>query len=706
MRLIDELKRRNVFRIAGTYCVVTFAFIELVPNLVDAFGLPAWSTTFVFLMLALGFPIVILVTWAFEMTPEGLRRTEDVDQHRKVILSSAKLGDYALLVAIIAAVGYMSYTVNMREGGSQMAGMPVINTVAVLPFANLSVEPEQEGMSRAITSDVRNRLAKVASLKVVAGPASQKPGDDEDIHAIGKKLDAPVVLDGSVQRSGAKLRVMAQLIDTENGVQLWSKTFDREMADMLVVQDDLAQSIVDDVRKIIMPPAVSDAEAQDAGSQANKLLNSGRSGLAQRTEASLVAATSAFEQAIMRDPKSAPAHAALAEALLLQGRTWETYGQMPLADAVARARPFANKALELDPKLADARAVSGLIDLASGNTAAAIASLAKAVEQKPDLAKARLWLYQAYAATGRFDEGVDQLRKAHELDPTSLAIGLNMALFLALSDHRLEADMLLDRLDALYPDNENLLAARGARLADDWRPADAIQLLGRANKANPADERVRSMIGLAYLDLGAASEAAQWLDARDMVLLAQGRPADALAEARKRFAADPADQARVFALADAEAAAGHSKAAAALLSPFEALSNDGTGPLYGRSPLAMPALTLAGARLALGDTAGARPLLEGARTWLARQRAMGFEHPKLVYLEARIDALDGKQDDAMDALRRAVSQRFAGVSVVGWDPALASLRARPDYVSLVADLDSDRLRRRARLKDMGLLASL
>jgi hypothetical protein len=143
-----------------------------------------------------------------------------------------------------------------------------------------------------------------------------------------------------------------------------------------------------------------------------------------------------------------------------------------------------------------------------------------------------------------------------------------------------------------------------------------------------------------------------------------------------------------------------------LLAPLEELSKDGGGPLYGRSPTAMPALTLAGARIALGDVHGAAPLLAGARAWLKRQRDLGFDHPQYAYLEARIAALEGQPEQAMASLRQAVARRFTGVSIVGWDPALASLRDLPEYRALVADLDTDRGQRRARLKDMGLLASL
>lgn len=707
MRVFDELKRRNVFRVAGVYFIVAATMIQLIPPLVDAFDLPKWSNTFVFLMLAIGFPITILVTWAFEMTPEGLRRTAELDHHRHVITTPARYSDYAVLIGILVLCGYMGYSVQQQGGETLQAGTPVIGTVAVLPFANLSVEPEQEGVSRAITSDIRNRLTHVPGLKVIAGPASATLGEDTDLRHIGKKLDAPVVLDGSVQRSGTRLRVMAQLIDTDRGVQLWSKTFNREMADVLAVQDDLSQSIVDDVSKVIVPAASVEADKDGAAGQARKLMDAGQGKLAQRTGAALSVAVTSFEQAIARDPKSAPAYAALAEALLLQGRGWETYGEVPLSDAVAKARPFAAKALSLDPSLAEAHAVSGLIDLSAGDAVAAVAKLRKAVDAKPDLAKARLWLYQAYAAEGRLGEGIAELGRAYEQDPDSLAIGLNMSRLQAISDRRLEADALLDRLERIYPDNENLLAARGARLADDWRPVDAIQVLQRASKADPSDAKVRLMLGVAYLDLGATGEAEQWLDGgKDLILQAQGRPEDALAEARRRFAADPGDPERLFALADAEVVAGHPQAAVDLLAPFEALSKDGVGPLYGRSPIVMPAITLAVARIALADTAHARPLLDGARSWLKRQRALGFEHPYFAYLEARIGALEGKPDQAIAALRQAVSRRFAGVSMVGWDPALASLRASPDYRALIADLDTDRSQRRARLKDMGLLASL
>lgn len=711
MKFINELKRRNVIRVAGAYLVVGWFLIQLADQLVVAFHLPSWSNSFVFVMLGIGLPITMLVAWAFEMTPEGLRRTHESEPHRSVATSPVRVGDYLVLVALLVICGYLYYDFQSRDG-DQGDGTLTVGAMAVLPFANLSVEPEQEGVSRALTAEVRNRLTRLGGLKVVAGTASLKPDDNQDLAAIGEKYRVPVVLDGSVQRVGNRLRVMAQLVDTERGVQLWAKTFNRDVSDMLSVQDDLSQAIVEDIRKAITPPAPEEgmgdlATGKNAyGAAARKLLETGRAKLTQRTPESLATAITALEQALARDPRLAQAHAAMAEAYLLQGKGWSTYGTVPLEDALARARPYAARALEIDPALAEGHAVSGLIDLASGHADQAITKLKKAVERKPALARARLWLYQAYAARNRLADAVPQLQRAYELEPDNLAIGLNMSRFLALRDRRLEADTLLDRLDRLYPGNINLLAARGARLADEWRPVDAIQLLLRANKSGPADERIRLMLGMAYLDLGATAEAERWFDqGKGDVRLAQGRAADALVEARHLFAAEPANPDRAFALADAELAAGNPSGAIDVLKPYELLSSDGAGPLYGRTPASMPALTLAAAKRAVGDEAGAAPLLEGARRYLARQREMGFEHPYFIYLDARIAALSGDAAQAMAALRQAVSQRFPGISGVAWDPALASLRDLPEYRMLVADLDADRERRRIRLREMGLLGA-
>jgi TolB-like protein/predicted Zn-dependent protease len=707
VKFIDELKRRNVIRVAAVYLGVSWALIQVGEQVIIALRLPSWSATFIFVMLALGLPVAMIVAWAFEMTPEGMRRTQEVEGFHPT-RTPAKVGDYFLILVGAVIAGYIVYDLEFRDTVSVEAGALDIEAVAVLPFANLSVEPEQEGVSRALTAEVRNRLTRLPGLRVVAGTASAKPFEETDVKAIGDALGVPVVLDGSVQRSGSKLRVMAQLVDTRDGVQLWSKTFNRDVADILAVQDDLSQAIVDDVRKAITPVPKELAETGRASAVAAqaKLLETGRAQLAQRSAEGLRAAVATFEQAIQANPRSAPAYAAMAEALLLQGRGWDTYGAVPPADAVAKARPYAAKALALDPASAEAQAVGGLIELAAGDRERAIGALRRSIERNPGIARARLWLYQAYALEGRLEEAVPQLRRAHELDPDSLAVGLNMSRLLAMTDRQLEADTLLDRLERLYPGNENVLAARGARLADDWRPADAIQVLHRAHKANPSDQRVRRLIGLAYLDVGAGVEAERWLESdRSAVLLAMGRPTDALAEARRGFAADPGDPERIFALADAEAAAGNPRGAVDLLAPFEAASRDGAGPLYGRAPAVMPALTLAAARRATGDEAGAQAVLDGTASWLARQRKLGFEHPCFAYLEARIAAMRGDPGPAMEALRRAVSRRFAGVSVVGWDPALASLRALPEYRALLADLEADRAQRRARIEDMGLMGA-
>ncbi|MBI1179382.1 MAG: tetratricopeptide repeat protein [Alphaproteobacteria bacterium] len=703
MRFVDELKRRNVFRVGGAYAVVFFGMVQLTDPLVSAYHLPEWSTTFVFTMMLLGLPVTLVAAWAFEMTPEGLRRTQDVDQHRHIGRAPANVGDYLILATMIGICGYLYYQVEWTKEADDAPVTLNVRSMAVLPFANLSVEPEQEGVSRALTAEVRNRLTRLPGLRVLADSAAAKPEEDHGMKAVGEELGVNVVLDGSVQRAGDRLRVMAQLVDTKHGVQLWSKTFNRNVADILSVQDDLSQAIVDDVRRVIThePQDEDDvAGAKGSPAAAQKALASGRQSLGRRTGKSLAAALSAFEQTIALAPKTASAYAGIAETILLQGQGAATYGAVPVPDAVARARPLVAKALVLNPKLAEARAVDGFADLVSGDADGAIGKLNKAVAAKPDLAKAHLWLYRAYLAAGRPGDGIPHLEQAYHLQPDSLAIGLNMSRLLALSDRRLGADMLLDRLERLYPGDENLLVARGARLADDWRPVDAAEMLRRANAADPSDRRARRLLGMIYLDLGAAEEAASWLKGDgELVLLAEGRAADAVAEAQRRFAANPGDPERIFALADAEAAAGNDRAVIDLLGPFEGLPPKDRWRLFTRTPF-MPAITLAAARLAVGDAAAAKTLLEESRRYVATLRRLGFDYPYLAYVEARIDALEGDRDGALAALRSSVSHRFPGVSVVGWDPALRSLRGLAEFQAITADLDADRARLRDRLHDL------
>jgi TolB-like protein/tetratricopeptide (TPR) repeat protein len=702
VNFISELKRRNVIRVAGAYLVVAWLIIQLTEQMVPAFHLPEWSNTFVIMMLGIGLPITMLVAWAFEMTPEGLRRTQETESHRHLSSSRARLGDYVIILGVLIVAGYVFYDHELVKAPDGDAALQV-GKIAVLPFASFSPEPEQEGVSRAMTFEVRNRLVQIPGLRVVAGAAALEPGEVADLKAVGEALGAEVVLDGSVQKSGSTLRVMAQLVDTREGVQLWSETFNREMTDVLAVQDDISQAIVNEVHAAITPEEErappGTVRGRTAGGE-NPHLRSGLAELAARSPQGLERGVETLREAVGRSPDSATAHAALAEAYLLQAASWGTYGPLSPDRAVALARPFISRALALDPDLAAGKAVKALAALVSGHPDEAIPDLEAAIAADSSMAKARLWLSYALDEQGRRVEASRELEQAYRQVPDDLPVALGMSRLLAHRGESLEADELLRRLDREHPGNRTIVQARAARLGDQWRPADVIKALTGTEEG--LDSIGRGLLGLSYLDLGMTEKAAELLPGGQVAAyLASGRPQDALDEAWRRFREDPGDRARIFDLAAASAAAGQPGTAVDLLSPLLVDAGHG-GPLYTGSPAFLPVAVLAAARKAAGDGDGAEEALAAASAWLQEQRQAGFDGAELDYLEARIAAVRGNVDAALVSLRRAAGAGFLGVSALAWDPALAGLHGSGEFTRLKDELDAERRRQRERLDGTGM----
>ncbi len=695
--LISELKRRNVVRVAAAYMVVSWVMVQVISETAEILLLPEWAGSFVFFLLAVGFPITMLIAWAFEMTPEGLRRTKGGE----AASGRVRIGDYVMLAAVVIIAGAMVYSVFLTGSGTgggssdrQVGG----SAIAVLPFENLSVEAEEAMFSQALASDVRNRLSMVPGLQVASRSASIQFSDGASVREISRSLEVDAVLEGSVQKVGDQLRVTARLLDAKEGFQVWSATVDRDVTDLLAVQDDISDEIVTKVSGIMTGDAeqapVELAEVADPA----ELFAMGRAEMTKRTPESLNAALVYFSQAMKADPDFADAYAGSAEVLLQQARSPETYGEMKVSDALSRARPYLTKAKSLvsEPS-AYVKAIEGLFELTSGRTDNAIAALQSAVSIDPGLGDAHLWLYQAHLSTGQRLEAFFSLDQAFAADPDSLAVALNMSRLMAERKQLRDSEALLTRMGQLYPDNRNVSLARAALLADMWRPVEAINLLRGAYLDDPADPAVRLALGLTLLDIGAIDDAAPRLnDIGQWVNLSRGDIGSAVSGARAAYQAQPGSQALTYELADVEAVAGHDETVVDLLGPMDS-GGGAVGPLFARTPILLPAVTLAQARRHLGDQAGSDALLRSVDAYLAEHRAAGIDTPQLTYLEARVLAVRGETEQAMAALSRAVLHRFAGISAVRWDPALASLRGLPEYQSLIADLNAEQAQQQQRI---------
>ncbi len=393
---LAELKRRKVYRVAVVYAVVAFVIWQAAEIAFPSLHLPDWTLTFVVVMALIGFPIALVLAWAFEITPEGVRRTE---------LARAETAEASTSPPPAVAQDVQS------------------KSIAVLPFANMSDDPETEYFSDGMTEEIINALTQLEDLRVAARTSCFAfKGKALDVGEIGAKLKVATVLEGSVRRAGNRLRITAQLVNVADGYHLWSERYDREMEDVFAIQDDIARAIAGRLQvtltgeageRLVEPPTKS-LEAYDLYLKGrffvNRVLEVDGEGPRKGIDY--------FEQALALDPGYALAHAGIADAYNFLGNT----GILPPKQALTKAKEAALRALELDETLAETHCALGWILMFSDyDWAGAERHLRRAIELAPSSVDAHL-RYSDYLlwVQGRFDEAVAEARRGVKLEPTSV----------------------------------------------------------------------------------------------------------------------------------------------------------------------------------------------------------------------------------------------------------------------------------------------
>src|SRR5437016_13872831 len=247
-----ELKRRNVYKVAVAYAVAGWALAQGIAQVFPVFGVPNWIIQLIVLLIVVGFPIALVLAWAFELTPEGLKRTEDVDPARPQLKSQAWI--YVAVIGAVLSVGlffvgrYTAVRASASDGGSA-------KSIAVLPFENLSADKENSYFADGVQDQILTTLAKVPELKVISHTSSRqyKSGVQRNLREIGKQLGVAYIVEGSVQRSRDRLRINAQLIDARTDTHVWAETYDRTSAGLCAIQSELAQSIVSQLKAKLSP---------------------------------------------------------------------------------------------------------------------------------------------------------------------------------------------------------------------------------------------------------------------------------------------------------------------------------------------------------------------------------------------------------------------------------------------------------------------
>jgi TolB-like protein/Tfp pilus assembly protein PilF len=441
MSLFAELKRRNVFRVGAAYAVVAWLSIEVSDTVFPRLGLPEWTVTLVIALLLLGFPLALFLAWAYELTPEGIRRSEDIAPTESVTAQTGRTLDRVVIMVLALALAYFAFDklvlsesrekaiaeaarqAGRSEPAQQSSGE---QSIAVLPFVNMSDDPANEYFSDGISEELLNVLVKVSGIKVASRTSSFAfKHKDTSIPEIARQLKVDHVLEGSVRKSGQKIRVTAQLIEVSTDRHLWSESYDRELEDIFVIQDDIARQIVHALSVALgagEQQAISEAVKLTDNLAAHELYMRGRYLWQRRGETNIRQAIELFEQAIEIDPAFARAWSSLAAANL----TLPSYSGVATSGHYPRAGHAAKRALELDPSLAEAYAVLGDIAREEHRWHEAERFYLAGIGREPRNATAHLWYGEFLMTIGRDRDAAREVEFAHELDP--LAPGTNVVL--------------------------------------------------------------------------------------------------------------------------------------------------------------------------------------------------------------------------------------------------------------------------------------
>ena len=430
MGLFVELRRRNVFRVGAAYLLLAWILIQVTDTVGPALHLPDWTLSLVIWISLIGFPIALLLAWAFEMTPEGLKREKDVDRSESITQVTGKRINNVVIallaVAVVILLGERLLTEDQDEAAGDVDPAPSATalppdgyqSIGVLPFVNMSGDPEQEYFSDGIAEELLNALAKLKSLQVAARTSSFAfKGRNQDITEIGSELNVDTVLEGSVRKSGNQLRITAQLIDVSNGFHLWSETYDRELSDIFAIQDEITAAIVDALLVHFDAGESADvAKSSHTSMSAYDAYLQGRHHIREPTSEAAREALRLFRAATEADPEFAPAWAARAWAVIALRETDFIEG-IPAEEAWLLARSNIDRALAIDPELADAYFAEAILLQDNYRYEEALRSLEKALSINSNLAEAWSWRSRILGRFGRIREAREDILKALELDP-------------------------------------------------------------------------------------------------------------------------------------------------------------------------------------------------------------------------------------------------------------------------------------------------
>ena len=444
-----ELKRRNVYKVAVAYAIVGWLIVQIATQVFPFLEIPNWVVRLVIILVAIGFPMALIIAWAFELTPEGIKRTGDVDRSARDA-STNRIWVYVAVIGAALAVGLFfvgRYTAGNTTPGHNASPAPTEATtaiaqksIAVLPLLNESGDPKDEYFSDGLSEELIAALAQIRDLKVIGRSSSFRFKDrKEEPKTIGEKLGVATLLEGTVRKQGDRVRIVAELVHASDGIELWTRTFDRELKDIFAVQSEIAAAVADSLKVTLLGEGkTSPQQAATNSVEAHNAYLQGHFYFARRNLDDYRKAVGFYNQAIELDPNYALAYAERSEA-------WTFIGDLDSQQkkqAWSAAKADAEKAVQLGPNLAESHAALGWVRaFVEWKFPDGVAELRRAKELAPANPTANDLLARVLAYVGQMQEAEAQARRAIELDPLLYLARNNLARILFLDGRLDEAEL-------------------------------------------------------------------------------------------------------------------------------------------------------------------------------------------------------------------------------------------------------------------------
>jgi len=697
MSLYDELKRRNVFRVAIAYLAGSWLLIEVVETLFPIYGLSDAAVRTVVTLVAVGLPLLLVFSWFFELTPDGLKLEKNIPRSGSVTRHTGERLDRFIMVLLALALGYFifdkfvlsvsreaSIFETARQEGHDAALVSAFGdrSIVVLPFVNLSGDPNQEFFSDGISEELLNLLAKIPELRVISrSSAFSFKGKDIIVPEVARQLNVAHVLEGSVRKDGNRVRITAQLVEAHTDSHLWSESYDRDLTDIFAVQDEIAASITNALKVelgLIASGVVQSANREITNFDAYSAYLRARNLIHLRGRENLEKAVLELERVLRLNEKFAPGHAHLAIAITLLAGDANSYGTLSLPEVIQRAVPHLDRAYELEPELPEIYAGRALVALKKNDLQSTVEQARKALAINPSYVDALNWLQVALDALGRYQEADAILEEILLVDPLAISGRINYINWLSRVGRTPEARAMADQLLMQDP-GFGYLAHADISLIYEGRIADGLSWALKAPAGN-------FYLIYAFMWANEYAEARRISDAQTYwVDLAEGRFDKVIDEAMTRTKLNPDDLDSLFIAAEALSEAGRIDEALPLLERFNQIAAEG-------GSISQPLTDFRGVRLAqgrrrAGDEQGAIMAIETVKRDLAARRLAGRNNQELSLLEAMVAAFEHDTEGAISSLTTAVELGMRNPQALD-DPIFDDIRDTSRSIALQQELDS------------------